>query len=245
MFKQALIGTTCFLAGFLGAIGMSGNAEVLKLELEGGVGQAKVCCLTDGVWWQSQRGEFQGDLKPTTLELGARLRYSGYGLHAAYLDLGNVTSNNVATMRDDNANNYDPSQPCNDHERSNCLGTFVGSQKVKGVLAGLGYRFDYRGFGIEPELGYYFYRSKWNISIDCSAECGANTNAGPQFPASYTYRSRIQKTPYAALTLDYRGFFGAFRKFSVIDGNAEGEPYGPALTKGPASQFVIGYRVTL
>lgn len=231
-----------FLAGFLVAIGIH---AVRAIDLEIAVGRSEFCCLQDGVWWQSPFG-FNGNLRAVSAEIGLRQRIGDFGAHLAYVNLGSVSSDNFAAMRDDEFGRHDPVKPCNTANRSNCLGRFIGRQSVQGIIAGASYQRNlFWGIAGEIEAGEFFYKSHWSITIHCPGGCGTDYGLTFATPERYTFGATTKRTHYAALKATYRSAFIVWRRFSRVDGG--GDPAGAVvpefsagLTNGPVNQIMLG-----
>jgi hypothetical protein len=215
-------------------------ASAGAIELEIAVGQSEYCCRADGVWWQSEFG-FNGNMRPTSWEIGARHRIGNWGIHAAYVDLGTVSANNIASMRDDDFGKHDPTKPCDAATQKNCLGQFSAKQNVRGVLAGASYGIGLPyGARLEAELGQYFYRARWDITIQCP-DCGNYSLYSFGFSHSFRYVSETRRTPYVSGRVSYKNVFLMYRRFSYINGGGTSEEqYAIGLTGGPVNQFMVG-----
>lgn len=221
-------------------------------ELELAYGESRFCCRSPGVWWQEKFG-WNGNLQPQSLELGYRERFGNFSLHAAYVDLGMATGRNVASMRDDNIDDFSFTDGCDPASRRNCLGNFAANQRVAGVLLGGAYGREVLGrLRLEAELGAYLYRTRWSIEIYCPGACGVNESAGPRFNpgARYSATSEIRRASYVALRASYRGFILQWRRFARIEGSGMSGDVDPmsdrhflyhGLTTGPVEQTMIGY----
>ena len=217
-------------------------------ELEAAIGRSDYCCLEDGTWWQSPHG-WTGTLRPATFEIGVRERFGNFSLRAAYVDLGKASGENWALMRDMDFGRFDPYAGCDVTTRANCLGKFSSSQHVRGILAGAAYGRAIYGARIEGEIGAYFYKSQFEVTIYCPQACGAGT--GPAFDPPETYKSysSVRKTPYLGARLYYKNAFLQWRRFNHIDGNgsveAEDGQFAVGLTNGPVNQLMVGYALSL
>jgi hypothetical protein len=215
-------------------------ATCLAVDLEVAVGQSSYCCKVDGVWYQSPFG-FQANTRPTSFEIGARQRIGDFGLHVAYVDLGTVTADNVASMRDDEFGKHDFSKPCVISGQHNCLGFFKARQNVSGVLAGVSYGRDFRGIRLEGEVGSYFYRSSWSVNIQCPA-CGNVSLYSFGYSHNFRYLSDVRRTNYVSARVVYKSAFLMVRRFSTIDGSGSSdEQYAIGMTSGPVNQVMLGY----
>lgn len=218
------------------------SSSVAALDLELAAGRSQFCCLQDGVWWQSPFG-FTGTTTDGSVEVGLRQRWGDFSFHGAYLDMGRATGRNLATMRDDEFGKA-PSKSCNQDSQRDCLGYFVTSQQVTGVLLGGAYGRDLYGIRLEGEYGQFFYTSDLNVSIWCP-NCGTAGRYSFGHGGVFSSISEIRRTPYAAARVTYKNVTLTYRRFTNVDGNGERKEgveaqFATGLTNGPVNQIMLG-----
>lgn len=218
------------------------SSPVAGLDLEVAVGRSEFCCLEDGIWWQSPFG-FDGHTRSVSLEVGARKRWGDWSLHGAFVDLGETSGTNTASMRDDDFGRHNVTKPCDQNLQKNCLGYFTARQKVAGVLVGGAYGRVISGVRAEVELGQFFYVSDMSVSIWCP-NCGLGHRYAFGGGGTFSSASGVRKTPYIALRATYRGVTLTYRRFQSVDGSGSGEgveaQFSTGLTNGPVNQVMLG-----
>ena len=227
------------------ALGLS-IQEAGSFEIELAAGRSELCCVQDGVWWQSDFG-FNGHVRTTTLEIGARQRFGNWSIHGAYIDLGTATGFNVATMRDDDFGSFNRTKRCDPDSQKNCLGYFATSQNTTGVLLGVAYGLTFKGVLVEGEAGQFFYQSDMRVSILCP-NCGLATRYAFGAGGTFSSASEIRRSPYGALRVSYKGLTLTYRRITHVDGNGERidgieAQFATGLTNGPVNQVLVGVSI--
>ena len=225
-------------------IALAFPTKVLGLEIEIGVGQASYS-LTDGIWWQSPYG-FNGNVRPASIEFGIRERKGDFGFHAAYVDLGHVTGNNLFSMRDEDFGRMDFTKSCDSGSQKNCLGKGQASQHVQGLLLGVSYGLNINGVQLDAEAGQYLYVSDWSISVYCW-NCGYAHSHAFGAPTTYSSRSELRRSSVISVSAGYKNVYVTYRRFFSIDGSGKGsggvdDQYAIGLTAGSVNQLLVGFR---
>lgn len=239
MFKQALLGTTCLLAGLL--IGIAGS-NFAQYRVEAGVGTSKAAKPADGTWYQDSL-EHHLQLKDRSWSIGISgetwlkdLRWAG-----RYVNFGQFSTRAKANA-DDNDNaalrgtvSSNPNRPaCANSFSADCQYNWNGQGSMYGFLATLGAEpFTVGPIHVGLEAGAFLYKATWRERIS-PIDCPNNQCWEMQIDK----RTGWQVGPEFGLTARWDYLYIAARRFGGPDKITAG-------FSGPVRQFEVGLSVPL
>lgn len=251
MFKQTVIGLTCFLAGIITAIGITSQAQSLRLELSAGI--SKHALAPEGTWWYSG---FDTNAKLVTPGYTAGLLWTPIkkgdwllGARVGYADLGRVRATNSFPVYEDGTHRDARVNPsCNRTTLEGCTGKFDGSGKTKGWYLGPAFERDFGGgVALGGEIGVYRYRSAWvagNVRIE-------DGNGGEFIPPAFdgfTWNSANGEhtTSYVGANARWNYLYVYARRYSMVHASqVEVSHDFIGMTSGPVWTVMVGLSIPL
>lgn len=203
LLRQALIGTLCFLAGLISAIGINSLADN-GVRLDAAMGQCRYSPSPDGMWWQRDEPHSNRYKTNNCFQPGIHFQLNPvYGINIRYVDLGTAKLNALAWVCDnDDCTTLDKSQAnrqdCKEGFAKNCLARWTSQGGVKGVSLSADAQVMRVGqVGLEAEAGVLVYQAKWHAQVTDSA-CNGD---GCPWSLHVTQRSSTYASPLTALYL--------------------------------------------
>lgn len=242
MFKQALLGTTCFLAGLVSAVGISSHSEGLKIDssrpfrIDLGYGSCKHT-ERDGVFWQEENPH-SNNFTPKCGELGISGDLNpAYGWALRRVWLGYVKTRALAdTFPKDDRAEFIASEvqraECATVLAGNCKYQWNGDGMIDGFSAVLSFRLYQNGrFRIDPEAGAFVYHMDWRQQLYPMGK-----SDGPSRFLEINQKSGWFVSPQIGVTTRYGLLYAGYRLFfRTSEHTPMTAPY-----KGPVHQLVAG-----
>ncbi len=166
MFKQTVIGVTCFLLGLVGGLSAISHSQGLRVEALGGA--CEYGKVGHKVWY-SDNYPHELDMQDGCMFLGFSKIDRGqgrmhFGWRLGYTDLGQASAFGVyPTKHEDEVTDGTNCDPVTQH---GCLVKGMGFQSARGVTAGMVVEFDaLKGSSLGLEGGAFVYYGRWFVDI--------------------------------------------------------------------------------
>lgn len=161
MNKQILIGSLCFMAGLVSAVGITSFAQQKGLEFRAETGNCNYGRSPDGMFYQSTQ-QTNNQLKPGCSAFSiAGLFDDVNGWRIGFHDFGTIRARDNRFMRRDDEIRA-TTGPCDPATLSGCKGTMYGEGGMKGVSFSYTRRFPIKGIDVLGELGMLFFESDFH-----------------------------------------------------------------------------------
>lgn len=246
MFKQTVIGITCFLLGLAGGMGLishAGDYQDFRIEVLGGTCQHRLA--QDASWSYREWGDYQTNmqLNPDCLQAGfswmpkwKELGGHRMGLRFAYVNLGKIVAHNTFPADEpEYMNAKAEGRPINSPTSA-----FEGHGGSKGITYGLASEFNVKGVHVGPEAGIATLYSKWRAYFWNNEEEVFGCGVG------WACADGWHSTLYAGMTVRYEWLmFSTRRYFNVHASQAEKNPLFIGPTTGPVDTFLVGLSIPL
>jgi hypothetical protein len=201
MFKQTVIGLTCFLLGLVGGLGAVSHSQV---RLEASVGRCEAKGKDQGQWWTDMGAEMVSEKIQSSCyqvgvsELTHRISSLSLGWRASYVDLG------ALSIGEEAFGGVGP-QP---------HWTATGSGYVRGVSFGAIAEKPFGYWKLTAEGGFLGYQSGWEaVAYHVSHDVSVEANPGSKTGTAFYYGAGLGYTR-KKLTLE-----ASFRRYPTINFN--------------------------
>jgi hypothetical protein len=219
-------------------------------ELDIGIGQTKFRAREDGTWFQSQY-ETHNDLKSGSWRIAVRdhfPRSRHFGWSIGYSDLGSFSGNNHASVWDDEAGRIpEDGSACSMENKSHgCLAWFRGTGKAKGMTLGLTADQRIGPVTVGAELGAFFFRSHYDVTIEFNQGMNFMDSRGEFAPGSsyeYNHATGTQRTWYYGYRASYGRFYVEVLRFFNVYEQGRGPGGDVGLTGGATIQATAGISI--
>lgn len=219
------------------------------IRLQAAVGDCRLTGSPPGQWWQPDH-EHSNDFKDHCGEIAisAPVAY-GFRAHAKFVTLGRAHTRALAqTFPEDSRAladlTLDPNRrECADRFSNNCIYQWTGDGgPTPGVVLGFSRELFRLGrLSVEPELGVFIHKIKWNNQVyplgcpesECAWRIEVNQRSGYQFAPVVGVTATFEIVPKLDLYVAFREYFRIGEHVNVTAG-----------IKGPVEQWLAGVQLT-
>lgn len=234
MFKQTLIGLTCFLLGLVGGLTAVSHSQGLRVEALGG--QCEYGKVGHKVWY-SDNYPHELSMRDGCVFLGLSKidRNHGrmhFGWRLGYTDLGIARAHGIyPTMHEDEITD---GRNCDQSTQHGCLVKGFGYQTAKGMTAGMVVEFDsFKGSTIGLEGGGFVYYGRWVVDIAPYPDATSR-------PSGHADWSGVMATPFYGATFRYGYLMAMGRNYMRVKAAEHNCAACSGVAGKRATQFLIG-----
>lgn len=246
--KKVLLGTTCFLAGLITAVGITSQAQSLRLELDAGV--AGHTLGPESSWWYKNyttntkllTSAYQIGALWTPIKSGAW----SYGGRVGYANLGTVQSWNSFPIFEDGTQRDNRVNPnCNRQTLEGCIGAYNGQGKASGYYLGPVAERDFGGgVALGAEIGVYRYKSAW--TVDSVRAVDGDGEPFCTFGGPWDYARGYHATSYIGAHARWEWLQFSARMYSNVHASrVDVHKDFVGMTSGPVWTLMLGLSIPL